>query len=89
MNPSARFSLDRLLDQCHGSNLMLLVQEMLLQTDGDRILLFPAWPKDWDVEFKLHAPRGTVVEASLRGGKVERLIVKPEVRRADLTLMLK
>ncbi len=79
---------DWLPDQCHGSNLMLLVQEMLLQTDGDRIMLFPAWPKDWDVEFKLHAPRGTVVEASLRGGKIERLVVTPEARRADLTLML-
>jgi len=79
---------DWLPDQCHGSNLMLLLQEMLLQTDGDRILLFPAWPKEWDVNFKLNAPHNTVVEASLVDGKLVRLLVTPESRRADLRLML-
>jgi|GEM_PF-2627680 len=35
---------------------MIGLQEMLLQTIGDQIVLFPAWPKDWAVDFKLHAP---------------------------------
>ena len=32
---------------------MIALQRMLLQYDGDEIYLLPAWPKDWDVEFKL------------------------------------
>ena len=37
---------------------------MLLQhTDAGEILLFPAWPADWEVAFKLHAPQNTVVSA--------------------------
>jgi hypothetical protein len=35
---------------------------MLLQDAGDDLYLLPAWPKDWDVDFKLHAPFGTTVE---------------------------
>ena len=27
---------------------------MLLQVVGRKIYLFPAWPKTWDVNFKLH-----------------------------------
>ncbi len=93
-HPNFRFpamwgpNFDWIPDQCHGGNLMLLTQEMLLQSDGERILLFPAWPRDWDVDFKLHAPRGTVVEASLLDGKLVHLVVTPESRRADLQILL-
>lgn len=27
-----------------------------MQTIGREIRLLPAWPKQWDVDFKLHAP---------------------------------
>lgn len=93
-HPAYRFpatwgpNFDWLPDQCHGSNLMLLAQEMLLQTAGERILLFPAWPREWDVNFRLHAPRGTVIEAELRAGKLMRLEVTPSARTADVTVML-
>ena len=60
---------------------------MLLQTDGQSIFLLPAWPKDWDVEFKLHAPQRTVVEGVYRDGKIESLRVTPEARRADVTVV--
>jgi alpha-L-fucosidase 2 len=60
---------DWLPDQCHGGNLMAAINYMLLQHSGDKILLLPAWPKDWDVSFKLHAPRQTTVEVVYRGGK--------------------
>ena len=43
-------------------------------------LLLPAWPKDWDVEFKLHAPFKTTVECVYRGGKIESLKVTPQDR---------
>jgi len=62
------------------------LQEMLLQTDGDKIFLFPAWPKDWDVHFKLYAPYSTTVEATLQHGKLTDLRVTPESRRKDLVL---
>ncbi|MEI2723961.1 MAG: hypothetical protein V9H26_10600 [Verrucomicrobiota bacterium] len=44
-------------DQDHPSVAMIALQKMLIQCVGDRILLFPTWPADWDVEFKLHAPK--------------------------------
>jgi hypothetical protein len=76
---------DWLPDQCHGGNLMATTQYMLLQSDGDTIRLLPAWPKDWDVHFKLHAPKNTTVECLFRGGKVERLIVTPADRAKDIS----
>jgi hypothetical protein len=48
--------------------------------------LLPAWPLEWDVDFKLHAPRSTMVEVSLRNGKIIELKVTPESRRADVVL---
>ena len=75
---------DWLPDQNHGGNLLETAQLMLLQSDGRKILLFPAWPKTWDVRFKLHAAYNTVVEATLENGKVTRLVVTPEARRKDV-----
>jgi hypothetical protein len=77
---------DWLPDQCHGGNLMASINYMLLQHHGDKILLLPAWPKDWDVSFKLHAPRQTTVEVEYRGGKIEKLKVFPAERRKDIRL---
>ena len=57
-----------------------------MQTNGDRILLFPAWPKEWNVHFKLHAPGQTVVEAELKEGKVVKLQVTPEERKKDVVI---
>lgn len=73
-------------DQDHGGVLMKTTQSMLLQTDGDRIFLLPAWPKEWDVKFKLHAPRRTTVECEVKAGKIINLTVTPESRRTDLTI---
>jgi len=71
-------------DHNWGGSGMIGLQEMLLQTDGKKIFLFPAWPRDWDVHFKLFAPYATTVEAELRHGKVEVLKVTPEARRQDI-----
>lgn len=73
-------------DQDHGGVLMKAFQAMLLQTDGQQIFLMPAWPADWDVEFKLHAPGRTVLEGSIREGRVRGLRVSPGIRRADVVL---
>lgn len=74
-------------DQDHGGVLMKTVQAMLMQTDGKKIFLLPAWPKDWDVDFRLHAPYRTVVEGRVRGGRIIRLKVTPPSRRSDLIIM--
>jgi hypothetical protein len=76
-------------DHNWGGSGMIGLQEMLLQTDDKRILLFPAWPKDINVHFKLHAPHNTTVEAELKNGKVISLKVTPEERKADVEIMLK
>ena len=46
---------------------------MLLQLqddEADSVLLLPAWDCSWDVEFRLHAPRHTVITGAVRAGKV-------------------
>jgi len=71
-------------DQDHGSVLLKTVQSMLLQTDGRRIYVLPAWPKDWDVDFKLHAPYQTTIAGRVEGGRLVRLDVQPASRRGDV-----
>jgi len=66
---------------------MIGLQEMLMQTPGREIYLLPAWPEDWDVDFKLHAPYGTIVEGEYRKGKRIRLTVTPSSRRPDVRLI--
>lgn len=75
-------------DHNHGGSGMIGLQEMLMQTFGDKILLFPAWPKEWDVDFKLHAPNNTTVEGVLANGKLISLKVTPESRRKDVVITM-
>lgn len=75
-------------DHNWGGSGMIGLQEMLLQTNGKQILLFPAWPKEWDVHFKLHAPDKTTVEVTLKGGEVKDLKVLPENRKKDIIIMI-
>jgi len=75
-------------DHNWGGSGMIGLQEMLMQTNGDEILLFPAWPMDWDVDFKMHAPHNTTVEASLKNGELVKLKVDPEHRKKDVLLYL-
>ena len=64
------------------------LHSMLLQhTEAGEILLFPAWPADWDVAFKLHAPQGTIVSARCVNGSVSELIVTPAHRFTDVRVM--
>ena len=92
-HPGSRFpafwgpNYDWIPDQDHGCAGMIALQAMLMQTDGDRILLFPAWPKEWDVSFRLHAPSKTVVEGVLHEGKLQSLKVTPARREKDIVVM--
>jgi hypothetical protein len=75
-------------DHNWGGSGMIGLQEMLLQTIDDKILLFPAWPKEWDVDFKLHAPEKTTVECMLKNGKIIRMKIFPESRSKDVVILL-
>jgi hypothetical protein len=74
-------------DQDHGGVLMKAFQSMLLQTDGEKVFVLPAWPKEWNADFKLHAPRQTVIEGVYRDGRMLSLKVTPESRLADVIVL--
>lgn len=76
-------------DHNWGGSGMIGLQEMLMQTNGKKIYLFPAWDTNRDISFKLHAPENTTVEAELRGGRLTRLDVTPPSRRSDIILPAK
>ena len=78
---------DWMPDQDHGSVMVCALQRMLVQYEGRRILLLPAWPKDWNASFKLHAPANTTVEGRVENGKLLNLKVIPESRRRDVEIL--
>jgi hypothetical protein len=90
VNPDYRFpamwgpNFDWIPDQDHGDNLLMALELMLLQSDGERIFLLPAGPREWNVRFKLHAPHRTTIECEVKQGHVERLDVDPPSRRKDV-----
>ena len=71
-------------DHNWGGSGMIGMQEMLMQEVDSKIYLFPAWPREWDVHFKLHASDNTIVEAELQGGKVVNVKVTPQSRQQDI-----
>ena len=71
-------------DHNWGGSGMIGLQEMLAQVKDESIILFPAWPVDWNVHFKLHMPHNTTAELKLKDGKVEMLEVKPQSRLKDV-----
>jgi hypothetical protein len=61
---------DWIPDVDHGGVLQMALQLMLAQQTGGELLLLPAWPKEWDADFKLHAPDQTIVQGSVRNGEM-------------------
>lgn len=84
-NPNQRFpvmwgpNFDWVPDQDHGSNLLITLQSMVLQSYDSTIYLLPAFPKEWGVSFKLHTPDNNVVEGAYNAGTWER---KPTLRKS-------
>ena len=73
-------------DMDNGGTAMETLQLMLLQFDGAKIRLIPAWPSNWTAHFKLHAPQNTTIEAVVENGQVKNLIVLPASRAKDVIL---
>jgi len=76
---------DWIPDFDNGGGGMITLQLMLMQCDGKRIQLLPAWPGDWTADFKLHAPYRTIVEGHVEHGKVTNLKVTPKNRTKTLS----
>jgi hypothetical protein len=77
---------DWIPDQDNGGVANKTLQSMLIQTHERIIALFPAWPLEWDVAFKVHAPFQTVITGKLAQGRLVELEVTPPDRRRDLLL---
>ena len=71
-------------DQDEGGIYQNTIQSMLMQVEGKKIFLMPAWPKDWNCSFKLHAPYNTTVEGRIENGEIKDLVVIPASRCADV-----
>ena len=80
---------DWMPDHNWGGSGMIGLQEMLLQTVGDKIYILPAWPEGKDVFFKLHAPHNTTIEVEYIGGKVKKLNVSPASRLKDVEVLIR
>ncbi len=71
------------IDAEHLGGLAFGIHESLLISTVDdamtnsTIEVFPAWPKDWAVNFKLLARGGTLVTAAQQGGKVLAIQLQP------------
>lgn len=78
---------DWIPDLDNGGSGMITLELMLLQADGRKLYLLPAWPRDWNADFKLHAPFRTTVEARVEHGKVVRLVVTPSSRAKDIVVV--
>jgi len=75
---------DWIPDLDNGGSGMITLQLMLMQCNGRRIQLLPAWPANWTADFKLHAPYQTTVEGRVQDGKIMNLKVTPESRAKDV-----
>lgn len=82
-NPNHRFpaywgpNFDWTPDQKHGGNLLLTLQEMVVQVYGGTVYLLPAFPKDWEVSFKLHIPGCNTVTGEY---KERKWVCKPSLQ---------
>ena len=71
----------------HLSWLRTAIHYMLIQNDFDTkaIYLFPTWPCDWSVKFKLHARLNTTVIIDYDGnGNLNQMIIEPQSRKTDV-----
>jgi hypothetical protein len=74
-------------DHNWGGSGMIGLQEMLMQTHGGKIRLFPAWPEEWNVDFRLHAPGQTVVSGTVKAGALSDLKVSSDRQRENVIVM--
>lgn len=65
-------------DTDHGGAGMINLQEMILQCVEDTLFVLPAWPRNWNVDFKLHVPGKTFIEGIYMDGDLKSINIDPE-----------
>lgn len=87
-NPGTRFPAmwgpiyDGVPDTDHGANIIHLLQEMVMQIKNGQIFILPAFPEKWNVYFRLHADKNTVITVEYENGCLRELSVFPESERS-------
>ena len=61
---------DGIPDLDHFGSGSIALQRMLVQEGHGKIYLLPAWPAEWDVDFKLHLEGGVVLTGTVKDGKL-------------------
>jgi hypothetical protein len=51
---------------------------MLVQSEKDDVLLFPAWPKEWNVAFRVSIPGNRILEGTYDQKSGVRLAGRPD-----------
>ena len=69
---------DWIPDQDHGSVTARAIQNMLVQSEKDEVLLFPAWPKEWNVAFRVSIPGNRILEGTYDQKSGVRLAGRPD-----------
>ena len=70
----------------HFGSGSIALQRMLVQESGGKIHLLPAWPGNWDVDFKLHLSRGAVLTGTVKDSKLAAWDIQPASRKADVAV---
>lgn len=73
-------------DQDHGGNLMTSIQDLVIQSYDGKVYLLPAFPKDWDVQFRFAVPGEASVWGNYKGGK---WVDKPKSDKATTEIVYK
>jgi hypothetical protein len=61
---------------------------MLVQEGQGKILLLPAWPANWDVDFKLHVSHGGILTGTVKDGQLVTWKIDPPTL-ADKVVVMK
>ena len=73
-------------DWDHFGSGSIALQRMLVQEGGGKIHLLPAWPSEWDVNFKLNLAKGVVLSGTVKDGKLQKWEITPASRKVDVVV---
>ena len=62
----------------HFGSGSVALQRMLVQQTADKIVLLPAWPRNWDVTFKLKLRQGGTIEGEVKNGELIHWDISPK-----------
>jgi hypothetical protein len=77
---------DGIPDLDHFGSGSIALQRMLAQEGNGKIYLLPAWPAEWDADFKLHLEGDTVLTGTVKDGKLLNWECAPAARSADVVV---